>query len=159
MKLDPNCVVHLADDGVARSYTPNGTVIDAVALTNVQLKAFKVSLDAVLSSQIKDREHFNEVWENVDGRDVTDQDQIYNPLDSLKPVLFQTNGTSPKPHQLPSASEAADVDTALERRFNPGWDHPCLYAPCWSADQCFWLGGCTACLIPDLVLTGTMMCF
>jgi hypothetical protein len=38
MALDPDGFVHVADDGVARSYAANNTVINYVALSNSQIQ-------------------------------------------------------------------------------------------------------------------------
>lgn len=62
MTLDPEGFVHVADDGVARSYSADGTVIDYAPLDNAQLMKFAAQLPPNL---VGEREHLEEVYVRI----------------------------------------------------------------------------------------------
>lgn len=78
-------IVHLGDDGVLRSFGPNGTVLEYVKLSTNQIQ------------QMLDRhgrnDHFTEVFDGVDGRAVTDLEQLTNPGEHLLPQFPFMNST------------------------------------------------------------------
>ncbi|OJD10679.1 hypothetical protein AJ78_08381 [Emergomyces pasteurianus Ep9510] len=84
LKRDPEGgFKHVGDDGIARSYAPDGTVIDAVRLTNEQL------MEAAGHQQDpEDKKHLEEIWEGVNGFDVPEQ-QLLNPHKSLLPRMLK----------------------------------------------------------------------
>ncbi|KAL8820920.1 MAG: hypothetical protein Q9191_007416 [Dirinaria sp. TL-2023a] len=69
---------HFADDGVVRSYAPNGTVLDYVKLNAAQVQE-------MVDRRGRD-DHLDEVYRGVDGHNVTDEKQCTNPPDHLLPV-------------------------------------------------------------------------
>jgi hypothetical protein len=87
MTLDPDGFVHLAGDGVARSYAANNTVIDYAALSNSQIQQVISQLPA------SHQKHLEQVFEGVDGYDVTDKSQLLEPPPWLRP--FQIEPTTP----------------------------------------------------------------
>ncbi|KAK5132626.1 hypothetical protein LTR08_008825 [Meristemomyces frigidus] len=79
MKTDPMGQFHLADDGVARSYGANGTVIDFRPLTNAQLLEFFNSYPPTASGK-SNHAHYLEVFQNVNGHDAAGNlEQMWNP--------------------------------------------------------------------------------
>lgn len=77
LKKDPKGYVHIADDGVARSYTGDDNVVDYVPLTNGQLSQILTNLPELWQ---KESEHLHSVFDNVDGRDVVSEKQLLDPL-------------------------------------------------------------------------------
>ncbi|GFF34043.1 lactobacillus up-regulated protein [Aspergillus udagawae] len=73
LKLVPQGYVHIADDGVARSYDENESVIDYVPLTNDQLKQLLSNLPEAWQ---KEADHLHAVFDNVDGRQVIDEKTV-----------------------------------------------------------------------------------
>ena len=73
MALDPDGFVHVADDGVARSYAANHSVIDYAALSNSQIQQMISQLPASYQEHL---EHLRQVFEGVDGYDVANKSQL-----------------------------------------------------------------------------------
>ncbi|CBF90399.1 hypothetical protein AN0005.2 [Aspergillus nidulans FGSC A4] len=66
LKSVPLGYVHIADDGVARAYDENESVIDYVPLTNDQLKHLLQNLPEAWK---KEEDHLHAVFDAVDGRE------------------------------------------------------------------------------------------
>lgn len=79
-------ITHLGDDGVLRSFAPNGTVLEYVKLSASQIQQ-------VLDSHGR-TDHFTEVFDGVDGREVTDLEQLMNPGEHLLPFPFMNSTMS-----------------------------------------------------------------
>ncbi|KAK3627117.1 hypothetical protein LTR22_022877 [Elasticomyces elasticus] len=84
MEHDGDGFVHFGDDGIARSYRGDGTVLDARALSNGQLADM---MDTTHPDQYteEEMEHLRELWQNVDGHDVKDKSQLLHPAAYLRP--------------------------------------------------------------------------
>lgn len=78
-------IVHLGDDGVLRSFAPNGTVLEYVKLSTNQIQQ-------MLDSHGR-TDHLTEVYDGVDGREVTDLEQLTNPGEHLLPKVPFTDST------------------------------------------------------------------
>ncbi|KAI6798967.1 hypothetical protein KC332_g14462 [Hortaea werneckii] len=73
MTVDDDGDIHVADDGVARSYAANGTVIDYRKLSHGQL----LTMTGTLPPRLQDKsDYFANVFAKVSGLDVDDEDQI-----------------------------------------------------------------------------------
>ncbi|KAK4899725.1 hypothetical protein LTR27_002991 [Elasticomyces elasticus] len=85
LEQDGDGYVHFGDDGIARSYRGNGTVLDARALSNGQLADM---MDTTPAEQYTpgEMEHLRELWQNVDGHDVKDKSQLFHPAAHLRPA-------------------------------------------------------------------------
>ncbi|TKA80649.1 hypothetical protein B0A55_01874 [Friedmanniomyces simplex] len=83
MLLDPLGFVHVADDGVERSYAANGTVIDYRQLSNDQLMKMTMNLPAAMQHL---QGHLSDVWKGVDGNSVTSKSQFFDPPAHLRPA-------------------------------------------------------------------------
>ncbi|RHZ63550.1 hypothetical protein CDV55_104648 [Aspergillus turcosus] len=83
LELDLQGFVHVADDGIARSYRPDGTVLDYAPLTNEQLLQLIPMYDDEAAQK-----HLKEVWKGVNGYDVVDMKQIFEPRADLLPLEF-----------------------------------------------------------------------
>ncbi|KAF5856683.1 hypothetical protein ETB97_007040 [Aspergillus alliaceus] len=81
LKSVPLGYVHIANDGVARAYDENESVIDYVPLTNDQLKQLLKNLPEAWK---KEADHLHAVFDNVDGRQVTDEKQLLDPPAELR---------------------------------------------------------------------------
>ncbi len=95
IEQDPEGFLHFADDGVVRSYSANRTVIDYAPLSNKHLLE---TINANRPFVGDDYEHLMEVFNGVDGHNVTDLNQIYDPPEWLRPqpssAAHQSNGRS-----------------------------------------------------------------
>ncbi|KAI6803032.1 hypothetical protein KC327_g15774 [Hortaea werneckii] len=105
MIIDDDGDIHIADDGVARSYAANGTVIDYRKLSHGQL----LSMTGALPPRLQDKsDYFANVFAKVSGLDVDDEDQIWNPSGHL-------HGPS-----LPDvADHDGDADSSAGQSVNP----------------------------------------
>ncbi|KAK5708186.1 hypothetical protein LTR97_000726 [Elasticomyces elasticus] len=85
LEQDGDGFVHFGDDGIARSYRGDGTVLDARALSNGQLAEM---MDTTPADQYTpgEMEHLRELWQNVDGHDVKDKSQLFHPAAHLRPA-------------------------------------------------------------------------
>jgi hypothetical protein len=138
LKHDPQGYTHIADDGVARSYDANHQVIDYAPLSNAQILGYMSQLPTSYDSEL---DHLHSVFDNVDGHDVTDKDQLLDPPTWLKPPAISL------------ASESTQ-STALERApILEGRDNFCRGQPCSSSAACQFLG-CSYCGMLDAVLPG-----
>ena len=142
MTLDPEGFVHIADDGVARSYTANNTVIDYAPLSNEQLKQMVSQSPAALA---KDREHLMQVFDVVDGHDVTDKKQIFEPPPLLQPASVKPV-SQPQSRSEPQEAVAALVDKRVPM---------CLGRPCTTTAACVAME-CVICAIYDRI--GQTLC-
>ncbi|KAK5684999.1 hypothetical protein LTS10_003074 [Elasticomyces elasticus] len=104
--------VHFGDDGIARSYRGDGTVLDARALSNGQLADM---MDTTPSHQYTpgEMEHLRELWQNVDGHDVQDRSQLFNPAAYLRPA------PDTEEHVQESVNAAVAMKKMLEGRSTP----------------------------------------
>ncbi|KAK5740914.1 hypothetical protein LTR17_004268 [Elasticomyces elasticus] len=104
--------VHFGDDGIARSYRGDGTVLDARALSNGQLADM---MDTTPSHQYTpgEMEHLRELWQNVDGHDVKDRSQLFHPADYLRPA------PDTEEHVQESINAAVAMKKMLEGRSTP----------------------------------------
>ncbi|KAL8831146.1 MAG: hypothetical protein Q9191_001020 [Dirinaria sp. TL-2023a] len=108
---------HLGDDGVLRSFAPNGTVLDYLKLNASEVQ------------QMVDRfgrnDYLTEVFDGVDGHNVTDHEQLANPGEHLLPPGFN-NWTSIALASLNSKR----ISTVTERgRSNSGREYSRRYLP------------------------------
>ena len=88
LPLDPAGFTHVADDGVARAYDGNRNIIAFVPLTNAQLMEYISSL-----SPSADKAHFHDVYDTIDGYDVSG-DQLTNPGLGFRPPAVAGTATT-----------------------------------------------------------------
>ncbi|KAF4260929.1 hypothetical protein CNMCM8057_002007 [Aspergillus fumigatus] len=88
LKSGDHVYVHIADDGVARAYDENESVIDYIPLTNDQLKQLLRNLPEPWK---KEEDHLHAVFNGVDGRDVMDEKQLLDPPAELRNPMPQAN--------------------------------------------------------------------
>jgi hypothetical protein len=133
LKSGPHVYVHIADDGVARAYDENESVIDYVPLTNDQLKQLLANLPEPWK---KEADHLHAVFDDVDGRQVTDEKQLLDPPAELR---------NPMPRQAPQSKRAPDP---LQQS-----DYYCRGQPCTNDPACQFMG-CAKCAHMDAILPG-----
>ncbi|KAF4154711.1 hypothetical protein CNMCM6936_006916 [Aspergillus lentulus] len=133
LKSVPHGYVHLANDGVARAYDENESVIDYVPLTNDQLKQLLANLPEPWK---KEADHLHAIFDDVDGRQVTDEKQLLDPPAELR---------NPMPRQAPQSKRTAEP---LQQS-----DYFCKGRPCRSDEACKFQG-CAYCARLDAVLPG-----
>ena len=132
--------MHVADDGVARSYDEENTVIDFVGLTNAQLMQIIAQLPNALKNET---EHLHTVFDAVNGSAVVDEGQLRNPPSWLRPAKMSEVGQRSEPSQ--SRSFARNVESTLDAR-----DYYCVGQPCTTSAACRFLG-CSVCLSVDSI--------
>ncbi|KAK0274597.1 hypothetical protein LTR91_004854 [Friedmanniomyces endolithicus] len=134
--IDPLGFIHVAKDGVERSYAENGTVIDYRRLSNDQLTRMAATLSTVMQ----------DVWKDVDGNDVTSDSQIFNPPPALRPTAPTAEGLQQ------SVNEVAAMKKLLEgRTVGPAIGYPttpplCTTLSCYKHQTCR-MFGCSWCWI------------
>ncbi|KAK5265993.1 hypothetical protein LTR99_004820 [Exophiala xenobiotica] len=138
IEQDPNGFIHFADDGIVRSYSANGTVIDYAPLSNKHLLEVVNASRPILEEHY---EHLMEVFNGVDGHNVTDLNQIWDPPEWLRPQPDEFNT-----HQSTARSEAAREPAALlNARPRPRPDQPMCYGmTCTTGPRCRSFG-CQGC--------------
>ena len=131
LKLDDDGFLHLGNDGVMRSYAPNGTVIDVLCLTNAELLDHTHRLLA--GADVKDTLRNN--WAGVSGKDALDE-HLFNPPNHILPSVFRSDHEAREAHQ--SRNEAHEVEAGLRGRQSGPDDGPllCRSAPCTRSFAC-----------------------
>ncbi|KAE8391167.1 hypothetical protein BDV23DRAFT_171767 [Aspergillus alliaceus] len=109
LKSGPHVYVHIADDGVARAYDENESVIDYVPLTNNQLKQLLANLPEPWK---KEADHLHAVFDDIDGRQVTDKKQLLDPPAELR---------NPMPRQAPHLTITVEANSAVMIQLANSW--------------------------------------
>ncbi|KAL2370056.1 hypothetical protein BDBG_02297 [Blastomyces gilchristii SLH14081] len=139
---DPLGFIHLGDDGVARSFSPNGTVIDAVGLdTELLMKAAQDYKDP------SKRKHLTDLWTGVDGTNVTHRDR-YSPRKDLLPTLL-TDSRLGKELREKDEEQRAKYGQSPNKRggvLDPNVN--CFDIVCYTQLTCVWLQ-CRDCVVYD----------
>ena len=143
MDADLNGFLHVADDGVARSYNGNATVIDYVRLTNEQLMQLLSQLPESYQSEMN---HLHSTFDNVSGFDVADESQLRDPPSWLRPP--PQHDAIKRSVSSQTRNPARRAESTLEVR-----DYFCVGQPCTNSAACQFLG-CSACVYLDAVLPG-----
>ena len=78
---------HIGDDGVLRSFHPSGSVIDYVKLTPEHTQR--------MLQRWGKNDYLAQIFDDVDGRNVTEEKQLWYPGENLLPwsLLTKTNST------------------------------------------------------------------
>jgi hypothetical protein len=135
LEKDPNGHVHIADDGVIRSYDGNDVVISYVPLGDEQIKTLLANLPEPWQ---KESEHLHAVFDKVNGHDVSNKTQLVDPPTWLRPL------------KLARSLEVHYPDKSLLEGRD---DWYCRGQPCTSSTACQFLG-CSACTFIDQILPG-----
>lgn len=85
LHTDPLGRIHIADDGVLRSYSADGRVIDFVRFSNAHLQAIGERMSRLDAGA---GQHLKEVYKYVDGNSVGDA-AGFNPSSALRPLDFE----------------------------------------------------------------------
>jgi len=137
LKKAPDGHIHIADDGVVRSYDKNDAVIDHIPLNNEQLKQLLANLPEPWQ---KESDHLHALFDNVNGHDVVDKRQLLDPPAWLRRSADRDAAISPAPEARGKA--------LLERQ-----NYFCVGQPCTTSEACQFLG-CSGCAYLDQVLPG-----
>ncbi|KLJ12262.1 hypothetical protein EMPG_12679 [Blastomyces silverae] len=139
---DPLGHKHLGDDGVARSFSPNGTVIDAVGLSNTLLmEAARGHKDP------KEQKHLMELWAGVNGNDVPHR-RRYSPPKDLLPALFKDPELVKELKQKHKEQKARYGQSPNKRDSVLDSDPTCVQVACFTREDCI-LVGCIDCITYD----------
>ncbi|OJD10395.1 hypothetical protein ACJ73_09813, partial [Blastomyces percursus] len=142
MTSHPYGYKHVGDDGVARSFAPNGTVIDAVGLSNEQL--MKVVL---FRKDPNERKYLMDLWKNVSGNSVPHHAR-YSPSEDLLPV-FMKNSTLAEELKRKSEDQKARYGQSPNKRdsvLDP--NVVCFDIICYNRTTCIWFE-CIDCVVYD----------
>ncbi|KXS99897.1 hypothetical protein AC578_919 [Pseudocercospora eumusae] len=171
MKVDGDFFVHIADDGVVRSWAANGTVIDAIRLTNRQLLEQIANAPPPLAPYVP---HLEKVYAHVDGYDVPDS-ELYHPtrmntptqfggptvneridlkLDAEAKKLWEDLNITTAEETVEAAQSANPNDILRRQSQNP---RQCLGRVCTRSSSCRFLG-CAVCMDWDIILISTKTC-
>ncbi|TKA23856.1 hypothetical protein B0A50_06991 [Salinomyces thailandicus] len=135
MVHDADGDIHIGDDGVARSYTANGTVIDFRKLSNAQILAMTSSLPPMLQHKA---EYFNTIFAGVSGHDVHDNIQIWDPPAWLRASNFDDD----------KAQKSANPQHDMKRQSYTMGGLYCRGQPCSTHTACQ-IMGCHSCVFVD----------
>jgi hypothetical protein len=102
-----NGLHHLGNDGVLRSFSSRGDVVDFKQLGPDEIDTIVRSLYSLI--EYKKYQQLVKVMEGVDGRDVTDMEQILHPGPELRPLQQKPStdcvGTETCPQHRPEDNE------------------------------------------------------
>ena len=138
LELDDWGFVHFGDDGVVRSYAGNGTVIDYASLSNEHLMETAQVNRPFISDQ--SYQHLLEVWDGVDGNNVKDANQIFDPPASIRPPPSDFTQPQDQSEALVAGTEDLNV-----RQF------ACVGTRCRLSRNCR-IAGCNGCGKLDLTI-------
>ncbi|KAK4500639.1 hypothetical protein PRZ48_008828 [Zasmidium cellare] len=156
-KYDQDGFVHMADDGVLRSYAANGTIIDALPFNNAQIKR----MIAVAPGHIAPmRDHLLSVYDTVDGHDVH-PDHHLNPPREMR---HHKHG-GPEPYEndemyeeMDRLYEQSENEFEIVKRTLEGRPSFCIGRQCTTTAACGRLG-CVVCMTWDLARDRNTYCF
>ncbi|KAI9933948.1 hypothetical protein ASPWEDRAFT_734587 [Aspergillus wentii DTO 134E9] len=140
--------VHIADDGVARSYSRDGAVLDVARLHARHLEAYADHYARAIGDPAVKR-HLTGIWGGINARDVADED-LFNPPDHLKPREFRENATDDEDeddadeYDHSAVEQSPNEEGAAFKRTEPF----CVGRPCGTTAMCR-NTGCHTCGIPD----------
>lgn len=147
MILTEDGLVHIGDDGVARSYAADGVVLDYFPLSNVEIMTMSESMveNANITDAQQIREHLYTVFEGVTGHDVSEE-VMAHPTENILP--YQLRGGRTLLSAFDTALESANVKEAnkiFERQL--GF---CQSQWCLNSVGCL-IAGCGPCVGVDEV--------
>jgi hypothetical protein len=138
---------HLGDDGVYRSFTPTHEVLGAVPASPAIISRYVHDWRAGQEDE-EVRKHLEEVYENVDGRDVTDPHTIH-------PTIINVGAADDTKKLLTARSDVHDAaDLVIRDLSAPLQKRYCSVAgsACSASEPCMGQG-CT-CSYVDMLVTG-----
>lgn len=136
---NPTDFFHLGDDGVLRHFNKSGAVLNYAPLSPQQISQSLSDTSSLDTAEKK--QHFSQVFENVDGRHVKGP-ALLNPPAHIYPTSFLNN-------RRPSeASEVPRADLSLNPR------QECAHHRCFRGESCTKYPGCTRCFIKDMAKEG-----
>lgn len=136
LKSDPDGITHFGDDGVLRSYSSSGTVIDHARLTNEHLMLAARWLPSDKQNLMKKK------WAGVDGFQAPSE-QIESPPSHLRPLLLE------KPEAYNDLRQMAR-QVSRPRELQERSDH-CSSVLCETDRACV-LANCHRCVVYDNLL-------
>ncbi|KAM3415138.1 hypothetical protein BST61_g10263 [Cercospora zeina] len=184
MKTDGGGFTHLADDGVLRSYTSDGTVLDALPLSNAQIHTLIDTRPPVWEPY---HDELVRMFDSVDGNqvDASKHDVLLDPPVHLKPAVFsgpdhvmpeldskldelikskKIDATTVeekvielRKHSKPSDNQSANPLFLVKVDINKKPQLWCLGQICSSHDGCRFMG-CNACIVIDAMLSKVKTC-
>lgn len=156
LKQDDLGFIHFADDGIVRSYSENGTVIDYVPFNNALLMETVALNRPAYDNQTY--QHLLDVFDGVDGHDVTDPQQIFNPPNWLRPPpQMPDSDDNNNDHAFSSASQDLPRRTTTSEHLFDKRLTDCNYGRCRSSVNCR-IAGCSGCGYLDLS-SNVKICF
>ncbi|GJP88286.1 hypothetical protein AnigIFM59636_004616 [Aspergillus niger] len=128
----PNGVLYLGSDGVLRSVDAANRVVSYQQLSPQQISQYIQNLPQ------RDAARLQRVFQDVDGRDVTDLDQLLNPdSDQLPPTVTSTVSQSlPTGTQMPNQDMCRNVGCTSQNTCRQNGCNSCLQAYQMSNGYC-----------------------
>ncbi|GLA53921.1 hypothetical protein CBS147343_3391 [Aspergillus niger] len=128
----PNGVLYLGSDGVLRSIDAANRVVSYQQLSPQQISQYIQNLPQ------RDAARLQRVFQGVDGRDVTDLDQLLNPdSDQLPPTATSTVSQSlPTGTQMPNQDMCRNVGCTSQNTCRQNGCNSCLQAYQMSNGYC-----------------------
>lgn len=125
-------VLHIADDGVARSYNGQGEVIDALRMSKAALLNW-----ADHYTNKTEKSELKEIWDKADSTSVQDHD-VFHPAASLLPRSIPDPEGPESASNGVSANPQANILSVRSTRY-------CYGRQCTTSAACAFMG-CIACI-------------
>ncbi|KAG5291382.1 hypothetical protein I7I50_08175 [Histoplasma capsulatum G186AR] len=132
VETDTNGILHLADDGILRSFDETGNVLDYRRLNNSHLRA----IASLYSKDINN--HLLNIWNNIDGFEVEEK-VIWHPSTDLYP--------------LPLLQKSQSIFSPIRHHSLLHRIIPCADVHCTGHTTCRDMG-CERCILPDKIASG-----
>ncbi|PGH33786.1 hypothetical protein GX50_03355 [[Emmonsia] crescens] len=142
MYVDPDGFLHVGDDGVMRSLSAAGAVLDYALLTRDQLQGI-ISIPSYTSEEKK---HLSQLWSAVNTSQVS-VEQLRSPPKELLPTLLmlaENQPLEPPPSSSPISVRAPKGLSAAG----------CAIRLCSRSTQCMKHRNCYVCVLADRLSIG-----
>ncbi|RAK94791.1 uncharacterized protein BO80DRAFT_370295 [Aspergillus ibericus CBS 121593] len=130
---DNNGVLYLGNDGVLRSVDASGRVVAYQQLSPDQIREYNSKFPAA------EQDRLSRDFQGVDGRDVTNLDQLLNPDRNLLPPMTTTTTVSqqqPTSTNVPGRNTCGNVGCTSQRECRQNGCNNCLQADHMAMGYC-----------------------
>ncbi|PWY81617.1 hypothetical protein BO94DRAFT_576578 [Aspergillus sclerotioniger CBS 115572] len=129
---DNDGVLYLGGDGVLRSVDANGRVVTYQQLNPQQISEYNSNFPAA------EQDRLSQEFQGVDGRDVTNVDQLLNPSRDLLPPLATTTASQQQPTStsMPGGNTCGNVGCTSQRVCRENGCSSCLQVESMATGYC-----------------------
>ena len=148
--IDPEGFIHVADDGILRSYSGDGKVLDAKRLSNAALLSYAAGGPRKSEEAYTEgKDYLSTIWADVNGDDVPET-QLMRPLKNFLPApIAQPELTKLEAAKINENTSPVPVSPLEERQITVF----CMGQTCTKSAACIFMG-CFTCYYADHKLIG-----